>query len=49
MEGTRSTLNFGEAKTMNEWQKQIKANPLPWLLEPDAENPGIRYFALTAE
>lgn len=22
------------------------ANPLPWLLEPDAANPGIRYFAL---
>jgi hypothetical protein len=25
---------------------QLKANPLPWLLEPDPTNPGIRYFAL---
>jgi len=23
------------------------ADPLPWLLEPDPENPGVRYFALT--
>jgi hypothetical protein len=27
-------------------QTQLKANPLPWLLEPDAANPGVRYFAL---
>jgi hypothetical protein len=25
---------------------QLTANPLPWLLEPDAPNPGVRYFAL---
>ncbi len=28
---------------MNEW---TKPNPLPWLLEPDKANPGVRYFAL---
>jgi len=26
-------------------QTQLKANPLPWLLEPDPANLGIRYFA----
>jgi hypothetical protein len=25
---------------------QLTANPLPWLLEPDSTNPGVRYFAL---
>ncbi len=25
----------------------LNANPLPWLLEPDRDNPGVRYFALT--
>jgi len=25
----------------------LRADPLPWLLEPDAANPGVRYFALT--
>jgi hypothetical protein len=25
---------------------QLNANPLDWLLEPDAANPGVRYFAL---
>jgi len=24
----------------------LKADPLPWLLEPDPVNPGVRYFAL---
>jgi hypothetical protein len=24
----------------------LTANPLPWLLEPDSDNPGVRYFAL---
>ncbi len=24
----------------------LNANPLPWLLEPDAATPGVRYFAL---
>jgi len=31
---------------MNEPYTELKANPLPWLLEPDPVNPGIRYFAL---
>lgn len=31
---------------MSAWSDQLKASPLPWLLEPDPENPGIRYFAL---
>ena len=31
---------------MNDRNDQLKADPLPWLLEPDEENPGIRYFAL---
>jgi hypothetical protein len=25
---------------------QLPADPLPWLLEPDPANPGVRYFAL---
>ena len=25
---------------------QLKGDPLSWLLEPDQENPGVRYFAL---
>lgn len=28
------------------WSKLLRANPLPWLLAPDAENPGVRYFTL---
>ena len=31
---------------MNNWKTHLKADPLPWLLEPDPENPGVRYFAL---
>jgi hypothetical protein len=31
---------------MNDWKAQLKADPLPWLLEPDEANPGVRYFAL---
>jgi len=31
---------------MNDWIAQLKADPLPWLLEPDEANPGVRYFAL---
>lgn len=31
---------------MDERQKQVKGSPLPWLLEPDPVNPGVRYFAL---
>jgi hypothetical protein len=28
------------------WQERLHADPLPWLLEPDPHNPGIRYFTL---
>lgn len=31
---------------MNDWKASLKADPLPWLLEPDQANPGVRYFAL---
>jgi len=31
---------------MNTWQDQLKADPLPWLLERDEANPGVRFFAL---
>jgi hypothetical protein len=31
---------------MNGWKAQLKADPLPWLLEPDEANPGVRYRAL---
>jgi hypothetical protein len=30
---------------MNDWKIHLKANSLPWLLEPDEDNPGVRYFA----
>ena len=26
--------------------KQLNVDPLPWLLERDPDNPGVRYFAL---
>lgn len=32
---------------MQEWLKALDGDPLPWLLEQDADNPGVRYFALT--
>ena len=28
------------------WKSLLSADPLPWLLEPDEANPGVRYFAL---
>jgi len=28
------------------WSKLLNDDPLPWLLETDAGNPGVRYFAL---
>jgi hypothetical protein len=28
------------------WVSLLSADPLPWLLEPDDDNPGVRYFAL---
>ena len=31
---------------MSQWNSNLKADPLPWLLEPDKANPGVRYFAL---
>ena len=31
---------------MFEWQRELNDDPLPWLLEPDPANPGVRYFAL---
>ena len=27
--------------------KALNGEPLPWLLEQDSPNPGVRYFALT--
>jgi hypothetical protein len=30
---------------MSSWQSFLKADPIPWLLEP--ENPSVRYFSLT--
>jgi hypothetical protein len=32
---------------MRDWTKGLNEDSLPWLLEEDAENPGVRYFALT--
>ncbi len=29
-----------------DWKEQLNADPIPWLLEPDPENPGPRLFAL---
>ncbi len=29
-----------------DWIDTLNGNPLPWLLEPDPDNPGVRYFAL---
>jgi len=31
---------------MTQWDELLKADPTPWLLEPDADNPGVRYHAL---
>lgn len=28
------------------WQEQLRDDPLPWLLEYDTANPGVRYFSL---
>ncbi|MBC7263444.1 MAG: nitrogen fixation protein NifH [Chloroflexi bacterium] len=32
---------------MQEWMELLSGDPLPWLLESDPENPGVRYFTLT--
>lgn len=29
------------------WKTVLNGDLLPWLLEPNSENPGVRYFALT--
>jgi hypothetical protein len=31
---------------MQDWMKPVKGEPLPWLLQWDPQNPGVRYFAL---
>ncbi|MGB3905899.1 MAG: nitrogen fixation protein NifH [Anaerolineae bacterium] len=31
---------------MQDWTKGLNDDPLPWLLEEDAQNPGVPYFAL---
>jgi hypothetical protein len=31
---------------MNDWKDRLNGDPLPWLLEVDEANPGVRYFAL---
>ena len=28
------------------WKGKLRANPIPWLLEPDKTQPAIRYFTL---
>ena len=30
-----------------DWMEVLNDDPLPWLLEPDLQNPGVRYFTLT--
>ncbi len=32
--------------TLNNWRAMLRGDPLPWLLEPDASQPAVRYFAL---
>ena len=32
---------------MQDWMRDLNDDPLPWLLEPDLDNPGVRYFALS--
>jgi hypothetical protein len=31
---------------MANWKDKLKGDPVPWLLEPDASQPAIRYFTL---
>ena len=31
---------------MDSWRAGLASDPLPWLLEPDPANPGVRYLAL---
>jgi len=32
---------------MPEWMKPLSGDPVPWLLEPDPDNPSVRYWTLT--
>ena len=32
---------------MQDWMRDRDDDPLPWLLDSDPDNPGVRYFALT--
>ena len=29
-----------------DWLASLNGDPIPWLIEPDPANPGVRYFAL---
>jgi hypothetical protein len=31
---------------VSDWRDVLNDDPIPWLLAPDPENPGVRYFAL---
>jgi len=31
---------------MTSWKDKLRGDPLPWLLEPDQEQPAVRYFTL---
>jgi len=42
---TENYLESEMEKTMG-WKTALHADPLPWLLEQDPVNPGVRYFAL---
>jgi hypothetical protein len=37
----------GERAMEDQWLNPLNGDPLPWLLEVDPANPGVRYFALT--
>jgi hypothetical protein len=32
---------------MSDWMDRVHGEPLSWLLEPDGQNPSVRYFALS--
>ncbi len=32
--------------SMNHWRSHLNNDPVPWLLEPDPDNPSVRYFVL---
>jgi len=33
-------------ESVSDWRGGLNDDPLPWLLEPDPDNPGMRYFVL---